>query len=492
MESSERKPDLDSKPDGSSVFVQHRRTRLALGSSPRRLSFERRVRFWLVLFSAPTVILSFLLTCRLLGLLAAIAVGVLVLILVSFLASVFYAQLLRPLQTLANIVVALRENDFTLRARGGRRGDALGDLAMEINLLAGTLQQQRSQARDAVSLAERVIAAMPSPVLAFDGTGTLRFHNQAAQRLLHLPGKGTSAHTAQHSELLALLNVPDGGIFASAVNTAENRPEIREGATTRWSVRRTSFRLEGVPHALLVLSDIAAALREEERLAWQRLIRVLGHEINNSLAPISSIAGSLRARLPTATDALEADLSRGLGIIEDRAGTLHRFLIAYQRLSRLPTPTLQVVQLQPLLERVTQLETRAPVKVHTTEDCTLLADPDQLQQLFINLVRNAVDAAVQQNGNAQARVDLSWRATPTEVVIRIRDNGPGIANPRNLFVPFYTTKPQGSGIGLVLAQQIASAHRGTVTLTSRHDAQGCDAEIYLPRHGAGSEARHSG
>ncbi|MBE7182552.1 MAG: ATP-binding protein [Terriglobus roseus] len=461
-----------------------RRTRLSLGRSPRRLSYERRIRFWLLAFLAvPVALLTYLVIRSSSGALVPSFVAVLSACTFLLLGSTFYGQIIRPLQTLANIVVALREEDFSLRARGARRGDALGDLALELNLLAGALQKQRADAQDAVTLAERVITAMPSPVLAFDQQGTLRFLNKAAEQFLR-PSTGSSRQTADQLGIQNLLTIPDGGIF-TATNPLNDLGESRSPLPTRWSVRRTSFRLAGIPHTLLVLTDIAAALREEERVAWQRLIRVLGHEINNSLAPISSIAGSLRSRLPSLSLGKASDLDRGLGVIEDRAGALHRFLLAYQRLSRLPSPALQHVALAPLLERVAQLETRLPVQLLQSSPVALSADPDQLQQLLINLVCNAVDAALQHHSTDSnlAEVELSWRLTAAEVVVRVRDNGPGLANPRNLFVPFYTTKPQGSGIGLVLAQQIATAHGGSITLSSRTDHHGCDAEIYLPLDG---------
>lgn len=479
---------------GETVFpsgpTQSKRKRVALGRTPHRLSFERRLRFWLFGFCAVIVLLLTVVSSRFSEGFATPAVAALLATAISAsLASILFQQIIRPLQTLANIVVALREDDFSFRARGARRGDAMGDLALEINLLAGSLQQQRTRARDAVSLAERVITAMPSPVLAFEDSGVLRFLNEAAEQFLQVPAGKLTGQTAKEIGLEPLLHLPNGGIFTAAPALTDSKGATT--ATTRWSVRRTSFRLAGVPHTLLVLSDVAAALREEERIAWQRLIRVLGHEINNSLAPISSIAGSLRSRLCIEQTGTNADLHRGLGIIEDRAEALHRFLLAYQRLSKLPSPTLQPTQLPLLLERVCLLETRLPVHMLAGEAVELLADADQLQQMLINLVHNAVDAALQvqrRTAEDSPRVEVTWRLTASEVVIRIRDNGHGVANPRNLFVPFYTTKPQGSGIGLVLAQQIATAHHGSITLTSRSDHHGCDAEVYLPRQTEGSSA----
>jgi nitrogen fixation/metabolism regulation signal transduction histidine kinase len=230
-----------------------------------------------------------------------------------------------------------------------------------------------------------------------------------------------------------------------------------------------------------VLTDVAAALREEERSAWQRLIRVMGHEINNSLTPIKSIAGSLRSRVGHGEGTSTDDFARGLSVIEDRAASLNRFLQAYQRLSRLPQPRLAETDLREVLERVAHLETRLPVHVAGGPPLKLLADADQLQQMLINLVQNAADAALSsETADHAPAVEISLSTTSSQVVVSICDNGPGLMNPANLFVPFYTTKPTGTGVGLVLAQQIAVGHRGSVRLANRTDASGCKAEVRLP------------
>ena len=405
-------------------------------------------------------------------------------------ASSFTEQIIRPMQTLANVVSALREDDFSFRARGARRGDALGDLALEINALAGTLQAQRSSAMEALTLLERVMTSMQSPVLAFDAQDRLRLHNAAADRVFGLKRPASDGRTANELLMRELLDVSDEGTYSSAL----------KGAATRYVVRRATFRLRGVPHVLLVLSDVGAALREEERQAWQRLIRVLGHEINNSLTPIKSIAGSLRGRLPEGAVAaysqqLNRDMVRGLAVIEDRAASLNRFLQAYQQLSTLPVPRLERVPLRAMLERIAHLEQRLEVEVTYGPEVMLLADADQVQQALINLLQNAADAALEaaQIDTRTPLVQLQWSletmgrevavapiAEQAQVIIRVLDNGLGLLNPVNLFVPFYTTKPAGTGIGLALAQQIVIAHKGTLSLTNRSGTPGCVAEVRLP------------
>jgi two-component system nitrogen regulation sensor histidine kinase NtrY len=453
-----------------------RTTRLPLGRSGRRLSFELRLRIWLYLLGIPTVLLSWTLlrqhaveaSVQMMALLALSLVW-------TFAVSLLMEQMIRPLQTLANVVAALREDDYSFRARGARRGDAMGDLALEVNALATMLQGQREGALEAMALVERVMSAMQSPVLAFDPAGRLKLLNAAGERSFELQVQAALGCSAEQLNLAYLLDRSDGDLLS--LGTA------RQAA--RWIVKRTRFRLRGIPHTLFVLADVSAALREEERIAWERLIRVLGHEINNSLTPIKSIAGSLRGRLAPWHSALDdsEDFERGLEVIENRADSLNRFLQAYRELLRLPAPKMEPVALSTLMERMARLETRLTVTITSGVDLRVMMDADHIQQALINLVRNAAEAALSpdaRNGGAPS-VDVAWEIAANEVMITIRDNGPGLTNEANLFVPFYTTKQGGTGIGLVLAQQIAQAHRGSVRLANREDGQiGCRADLSLP------------
>ena len=458
------------------------RRRVPLGRNARRLGFERGVRLWAWAFALPSVAalvwvshvsgvawpnVAIVCACALLGW--------------ALIVSLFMARVTRPLQTLSNIVSALREEDFSFRARGAMRGDSLGDLALEINTLAREMQAQRNSAMDALSLADRVISSMPSPVLAFDPAGRLRLLNAAAEQVLHLSIWQAIGSTAEELGITDLLHAADNSVIAP-----ERGSGLQGGFATRWSVRRNMFRLRGVPHTLLVMSDVSAALRTEERSAWQRLIRVLSHEINNSLTPIKSVAGTLRHRpyrlSPEAHTSQDLfDLQRGLALIEERADSLHRFLDAYGRLSRLPPPEMRRISLHEVVERSALLERRVAIAVKHSPQVELLADSDQLQQLLINLLKNAAEAATDPDlHNAEPEVLISWRVEASAVIVHITDNGPGLGNPANLFVPFYTTKPDGSGIGLTLCQQIAVQHHGSLDLLTRADARGCTVELVLP------------
>jgi two-component system nitrogen regulation sensor histidine kinase NtrY len=393
---------------------------------------------------------------------------------VLLVASIFLEQVVRPLQTLANVVAALREEDFSFRARGATPHDSLGELAIEINQLADAMQSQRLSALEAVALLRRVILEMDAPVLAFDEQCALRVVNPAAERVLHLHAARDLGRNADELQLRHILDQDDEGI-----TTIEGQGQIG-----RWMVRRSSFRQRGVPHTLLVLSNVSSALREEERVAWRRLIRVLGHEISNSLAPIKSIAGSLRSRISQVPVEQAANFERGLNVIESRAESLNRFVQAYRQLAQLPAPILKHVPLPALLDRVAGLETRLTVEIGEVQPINLLADADQIEQLLINLVKNAVDAAVNEREEARLTgspaVKIRSRSAGDMVSILIEDNGPGLTNPGNLFVPFYTTKTSGSGVGLVLARQIAEAHGGSLELRNRVDVKGCQAEVRIP------------
>lgn len=452
--------------------------RLSLGRTRRRLSFERRLRIFLWLLLLPSFALgSSLLRANGVTLASGVALGAGLFIVYAIAISVLMEQIVRPLQTLANVLAALREDDYSFRARGGRRNDAVGDLALEVNALAAVLQARRGSSIEAMALLERVMSAMQSPVLAFAPDGTLRLLNAAAGRAFDL---SPDAALGKHVSDLRMEY-----LLSTAHDELISIERHREGqVATRWIMQRSSFRLRGVPHVLLLLSDVSAALREEERVAWQRLIRVIGHEINNSLTPIKSIAGSLRAHpiaRQRAAGPEQEDFDRGLSVIENRAESLNRFLQAYSQLAGLPAPRRSLIALAPLLERVCRVETRLAVAIDPGTAAMLEGDPDQLQQALINLVKNAADAALSNRDEAaEPSVTVAWQCLHRDVLILIRDNGAGIANEGNLFVPFYTTKTGGTGIGLVLSLQILEAHGGTVRLRNRIGTQGCEAEVLLP------------
>ncbi len=377
-------------------------------------------------------------------------------------------RVVRPLQTISNLLAAMREEDFSIRARGARSDDPLGEVLLEVNALAATLREQRLGALEATALLSRVMEEIEVAVFAFDEGGRLKLVNRFGERLLGQPEPRLRGRKAEEVGLAAFLE--------------DAAPQILEaafpGGSGRWEIRRSSFRQGGAPHRLLVLADVSRPLREEERQAWQRLIRVLGHELNNSLAPIQSIAGSLQ-RLATEAEPpadWREDLRQGLSVIASRAEALSRFTTGYTKLARLPPPQVAPVAVDALIRRVAALETRLPVGVIPGPGLNISADADQLEQLLINLVRNAADAALEARGG----VAVGWKRGAAQTEIWVADDGPGLPSTTNLFVPFFTTKPQGSGIGLVLSRQIAEAHGGSLTLENRRGHRGAIARLRLP------------
>jgi two-component system nitrogen regulation sensor histidine kinase NtrY len=386
--------------------------------------------------------------------------------------SALHGQVIRPLQTLSNMVAAIREDDFSFRLRGGSRDDSLADLIYEINALATRLQQQKVSALEATALLKKVLMEIDVAVFTFDQQQHLTIVNRAGEQLMGRIAPRMLGLTAQELGLAEFLQ-------STEPQTVQMTFPGKHG---RWAISHTSFRENGVPHQLLIVSDLSRALREEERQAWQRLIRVLGHELNNSLAPIKSIAGTLaslttRASMP---EDVTEDMRQGLRVIENRVESLNRFMQAYTQLARMPAPTPVKIEVSPLVQRVASLERRLNVKTIEGPRVTLDADPDQLEQVLINLIRNAVDASLDPSLKQAGSVEVGWRTNARSVEIFIRDEGPGLLNSDNLFVPFFTTKHGGSGIGLTLSRQIAEAHGGVLQLSNRSDRTGCEAVVALP------------
>jgi len=378
-------------------------------------------------------------------------------------------HVVHPLQTMSNLLAALREGDYSIRARAARGDDALGEVLLEVNSLGETLRVQRLGAFEATALLRTIMAEIDVAVFTFDPDRRLRLVNRTGENLLGQPMDKLLGRSAGELGLAACYDVDQDEPLTLSF----------PGGSGRWGVRRSTFRERGLPHELLVLTDLSRTLREEERRAWQRLVRVLGHEMNNSLAPIKSLAGSLETLLrrePMPRD-WKDDAESGLKSIASRADSLSRFMQAYTRLAKLPPPQKDDVDFGELVERVVNLEPRLKVQIVIGPKLRIKADAAQIEQLLINLVHNAVDAALETNG----AVTIGWREAGDCVEVVVNDEGPGIMNPGNLFVPFFTTKPGGSGIGLTLSRQIAEAHGGTLSLTNRNDHTGAEALLRLPR-----------
>jgi nitrogen fixation/metabolism regulation signal transduction histidine kinase len=377
-----------------------------------------------------------------------------------------------PLRTLSNLLGALREGDYSLQAKGARHDDALGEVMLEANALAESFREQRLGAIEAMALLRKIMAEINVAMFGFDSSHRLRLVNDNGR---HLLSRTEEQLLNCHASELGLADCLDGA-------TPRVVDLVFPGGFGRWELRQGSYREGGMSHKLIFLSDLTHTLHEEERLAWKRLIQVLRHEISNSLAPIQSVAQSLQALLsrePLPKDWQE-DADNGLEIIAERSETLHRFIESYSQLTHLADPNLSQVSVKAWVRHVAGLERRMVVSVVAGADIVIRADRDQLEQLLINVINNAVEASLESRPNGDGQVLIGWQGDSEQLQVWVDDDGPGIDEDKDAFVPFYTSKPHGSGIGLALSRQIAEVHGGSLTLANRQDESGCRAFLRLP------------
>jgi two-component system nitrogen regulation sensor histidine kinase NtrY len=375
-----------------------------------------------------------------------------------------------PLRTISNILEAIREGDYSLRIRGANREDAMGELILEVNALTRSLREQRFGVMEAMALLRKTLAQIDVAMFGFNQEGKLCLVNDSGQQVL---GKNEKDILGLHAKKLGLASCLDGA-------TPRVMDLVLAGSMRRWELRRTTYREKGVSHQLIFLSDLTRTLHEEERLAWKRLIKIMRHEINNSLTPIQSVAQTLQTRIKQdpSKDQWQGDVREGLKIIAARSEELSRFIASYSQLTRLPVPAFDKVNVHVWVQHVAGLERRVTVTIQNGPDVTIDADQGQLEQLLINLVANAVDASLETRPDGE--VVVGWRVEGQNLQVWVDDDGPGFDETKDVFVPFFTTRAKGSGIGLALSRQIAEAHRGHLTLENRPNRNGCRASLWLP------------
>ncbi len=379
---------------------------------------------------------------------------------------------------LGSLIERLTQDDYSQRLRPSAQDEAL---SVQINGLIDHLHTQRRLRQEAQSLAGAALDGLDVAVFGFDAKERLQLANPRACRLLN---RGQDDLLGQDARALGL----DDLLHA---DTAVVQQREFPAAAGLWRLRREPYRVQGQLHWLLFITDLQQVLREEEMRAWQRLLRVLSHEVHNSLAPIASMSDSLRqglAREPAAfPDEWREDADEALRLMQERAQHLSSFVRRYAQLARLPEPRPEPFDLGHLLQRLPLLLPQAPIELQFLDEqgqrlsaaprIDFLGDQAQIEQLLINLLRNGWEAG-------GAPLLLRCQCAPLEIAVL--DRGCGIVNPANLFVPFYTTKPEGSGIGLVLSRQIAERHHGTLSLQARDDGPGSMARLRFPLHGRGA------
>ena len=377
-----------------------------------------------------------------------------------------------PLRTITNILEAIREGDYSLRIRGAHREDAMGELIWEVNALTKSLQEQRFGAMEAMALLRKTLAQIDVAMFGFNQEGKLCLVNDSGQQVL---GKSEKDILGLDAQKLGLAQCLDGA-------TPRVMDLVLAGSMRRWELRRTTYREKGLSHQLIFLSDLTRTLHEEERLAWKRLIKIMRHEINNSLTPIQSVAQTLLTQIKRDSSQRQGqgDIQEGLEIIAARSEELGRFIASYSKLTRLPDPIFDKVNVHAWVQHVTGLEKRVTVTIHTGPDVTADADRGQLDQLLINLIANAVEASLETKPNGDGEVIVGWFVEGRRLQVWVDDDGPGFDNSKDVFVPFFTTKAKGSGIGLALSRQIAEAHGGHLTLENKSNRNGCRACLWLP------------
>ncbi len=441
-------------------------------SGRRHLPLQRRVVLLVLLTAAPTFLSTVLLLWSIdVSSTFRWSLVVVLAILALTGVSVLRHQIVQPLRSLASLIEALREGDYAVRGRWIDAEDVLGEVMLELNALSQQLHDQRLAALEAHFLLEKFISEADLALFAFDAQRRLCRLNHAAGALFECDRAALLGRSASELGLQAMLEMEPGRILSHT---------FPRGAG-RWEIRRRTFREQGQPREMLVIADVSAALRAEERQAWRRLIRVIGHEINSSLVPIRSIADTVRKLIedePLA-DEWREDTRAGLGIIRHRAESLGRFMGAYARLASLPPPNRQRVQFPPIAAQVASLFAEK-VLIDPSPDVALELDRDQIEQALINIIKNGIEAA---QSRADAVVRIRWTLEPQRLIVEVRDNGCGLGHTESLWVPFFTTKTGGSGIGLVLSREILENHGGSITLENNVGSPGCTAQIVLPLGG---------
>lgn len=377
-------------------------------------------------------------------------------------------EVLHHIRTLNNLIDAAGTRDYSVKGAGAREPGELAALYRQLNSLQDILKTGRQSEQELLHVLEKVVDHIDVAIIVCDSHDRIRLVNALTTTLLKSSAEALIG--------LEFARSPLAGLPLAA------EPRLLDyrfpGGESRWQVSQQYYRHQGQPSRLIFITDLKQVLVEQETAAWQRLIRVISHEVNNSLTPITSLCQTLVGILDNPAGELYAnDVRDGLGVIGQRAKGLKEFISVYAQVARLPEPQKMLFPAAELLEKVQGIFTRDMLEVEETiADVRLFGDPIHLEQALINLIKNALEANI--TGTVPVKLSCSVRGDYCE--FEILDEGAGVSNPGNLFVPFYTTKREGGGIGLVLCRQIAAKHFGQVTLDNRPAGRGAVARLILP------------
>ena len=372
----------------------------------------------------------------------------------------FYKKIITPFYSLTSLVEAIRLEDYSLRIKDHYHSGVLHTLSQEISELSDDLQQRKQAYDQHTLLIYHLIEQLETPIAIFNHQLQLSHANAAFSQYIEQPWQAKRLVT---SESLGLV-FKKGWQF-----TDQEQSE-------RWQIKYSQFVEHEQTYHLVILSNVEELLRVNQQKSWQQIIRVLSHEIRNSLTPIKSLAQTLVSQELEDTKSKQA-----LQVIVDRSISLQEFVNRYGDITKNITLNKSWFNSVEFMKKITVLFPQSTFALDIQVE-SVWGDIVLLKQVLINLIKNGVEA---NNQNSESYISLTIfsqnNRNEKSTVIEVTDNGQGISNIENLFVPFYTTKNQGQGIGLSLSKNIIEQHGGRLTLVNNIDKHGATAKIYLPQ-----------
>jgi two-component system nitrogen regulation sensor histidine kinase NtrY len=389
--------------------------------------------------------------------------------LVAFGASVVTTRWSRTARALSDGIASLRDRDFSMSVTRAT-ADEMGDLVAAYNGLGDKLRVERQSLYQRELMLDTVIQATPLALVLTNDGDTVIYTNSTARQLF---AEGRRLEGDRFAGYLERAPAPLREAIERGGDTLFTLELAGEPQVYHVSQRR--FLLNALPHRLLLLKQLTREINSQEVATWKKVIRVIAHELNNSLAPISSLAhsGQILAHAPPNPE----QLARVFSTIEDRARHLAGFIEGYAQFAKLPHPRIAPVAWEVLVERLRVVV--AFTLVGPLPSRVASFDTAQVEQALINLLKNA-----RESGSESAGIELSVQLVPHGFAIDVRDRGPGFTQAalENALVPFYSTKETGTGLGLTLCREIVEAHGGRLRIANR-DGGGAVVTLFMPEAG---------